>query len=1290
MSSSNSPIRTGEILIQDRFQRYLEAGLATRGTNQKVVLWNESHQALRLDPVTGKTRSMVVMRSLDQTTDRSFGASRKIENANIWGLIDAIEAVNRVSFENWLAEYPQVNLNVSQLSEIAASHLADLYENHNHGALTSTWRLLLALGERYAWERSAALFGLEKDPRVLLARNIPGASSKMRPLYYRPCYTSNESPRAFLDLRPTWLDELPTPTVQKITHHVDELLRAVHSGKAPQNRHAWIRELRLGQDQAEYADFGLLINGLPLSPSELKTPAAGIKEAVRDFQTKPTYQGSPLGLASDGSRVIMSSTMEGKLEAWVLYANNLGTRPLSEDPEDPLDSAEYVATEILSRPDRVEFLLRHASSINNQGRFLVSRSQQYQALGKWERDLAWARAANTVLASQGEDSINIGNRLIRHTQRTGKTHTMIRAIHLALGSYPEQFRLSTLMVGEVQILDQIQREMEKDDLGVSDSGIPIFRIETRAALEKALQSERAHASKSQGRILLANMQKISPKSTQAIAIPDSHKTLVVIDEGHLSQTGSTADIRDRIFPNATHLLLTATPKDRMSQRYGIEKNYHVLDDFGYGLAQKAGMVCPVVYKRHPYSFIDDPALVAQLTQSLVQAMEGKHSEQDIIQAVEQVFSGDVEDLDEENSQDVSKVRSVSRQIRIQIEREVIKERLDAMVNELIAYRDSLEHDSSGNAIFRPRLLAFTSNTESGMDIIRFIRQANGSDENTPPSQRNVYRGFRFGLDVSHFGKDPNDEARVFSSFNPGVNNSDELKTRFESMDPDTAVDAVIAVGKYTKGYNNDQLSVVALLRNVGEPSLINQIYTRPATSLVGKPKGVCLDLAFGLDNVKCWNESLELYDRKVDLENLYTQTKLDKLVAKVEESLKNTARTLDLDLEKLADFSHVVSAFENMTEQDRKSQGRRFILFARATADLMARMPDSSLYGHLRQPLVGLKISLSKLLVLYPELVQSSDVSDDGTLDAGARDKTLGEIIRDALNTLGQSSLKQLLDIKMGEAFEVIPSEREESVLLASQRSALTASRTAIESIFGRPPASTSDSGSTQQNPPTRQLRGMSALNDSLNRILDRLRDELPTQGASTSWQREILNQANLAIDDWLNSVNQDQGPLYYFLTQHLEGLLLRRAEILGLDVQALGLGDDLYVVVDQAAQDMSQDFNLWHRGLSSQWDEQSPKRLAQAWFGQYKSKNLADFLGQASLRQDLHSMSPADWIQSIATRSPPEKTRALFGNGADHELLSHLPPILVYSMELALNSLDTVNTAMSWRKSLEKKGAGV
>lgn len=1257
-------IRTGEFLIQDNFQREVETGLGGGATSQKVVLWNaKNHGYLKQDAKLNKKYSMVIMGDMEYTKDRSFGVERNNIFANIQGLVSSIHKVNKEKFDSWLHKNPSVKKTSLELAQMAASHLAQLFEEENYDDKTSLWRLMLALGEKSIWERedTAPLFNRKNDPRFLSAESLGAPHAE--DLYYIPLFTSKNNKHAFLDMVPSWVSQKTKELNVDCLGLAQQYLNNSHN----KNTHFWVREYPMGDTTTEYPDFVLFINGLPILWVEIKTPQAGIKEAIKDFQTKPQYQGAPLCLASNGKQAILSSRMTGNLETWVAYSGNISDNNSywNGDNFNPLHGQAYLIEQILSKPSRFEFLITRCGAVDPKGFYMTARAQQYQALARFEQDLEWTEVCSTVLQQHGKIALSLGNRLVRQTQRTGKTHTMVRAIHLALSGHPTLYRLSLLMVGEVLILGQIHEALEHLNIGLADKSLQIQRVESRQQLNELLKLESSRENHSEGKVVLANMQKISAKDTQSIPLTDSEKTLVVLDEGHLSQTGMTAGVRETIFPNASHLLLTATPKSEMATHYGIHEKHHVLDDFGYGLAKASQMVCPVVYKRYPYRFKNDPNDLAKLAEALELKVGGKVSLSDVQQGLADI----TQDLgDDDNAEKSSLGRGIGRQLRRMLEEESIPERLDAIVYELDTYRDSLETLPSGEKIFEPRALVFDRDTQSAIKIIEYIQSLNGKD--ATPSQKNMYKGFRFGIDVSNFGKEVGKD-RSFQSLNPSVGNEADIKNLLESTDKDNKLDVLLAVGKYTKGYNNDQLALVVLLRNVAEPSLMNQIYTRPATMREGKPKGMCLDLAFGQGNVVCWQESLRLYDKEFDLSNLLEQKDIDELVKKVRTELENTSKTVNATLLDLATPSKMIATFEALRKDGKENQIRRFFLQARNTIALIAKMPDSSLYKDLKHPLVGLRIVLSQSQALYPDLVADTSVGEGGLVEGGQTNTSLGEMIREALAVLNQSSLKSLLDVSMDAGFTIEAQDQstKDAVHQAKLRQATVATVSALEAVVGKEDAKTAKK---------RDLRASTVLFEALNRALDRLRDDIYPN------KEEALLEAQQNIASWMSQAEHPDQSMEHFLLDSLEDLVGLRADSLGLSDEQAGIenGGMLSCVLKVASSDMAQNFGKWYVGLSSDWAEKDPERLAQAWRNQYSKTTLMDFVAETSTRESLHGTKPAQWLQTLMQKYPVVQTRGLLGEMND-ERLAQQPSLIDRSMLIALEKRQAVLDALAWGKSL-------
>lgn len=1226
--------RTGEIALQDGFQKQIETGLGGVEA-QKVLLWNKNHAFLRMDPHTKRNRSMVVMGDVALTSDTAYGEPRNNICVNITGLVSSIHEVNKDNFNAWLKKHPNVTMSSYDLAKLCASHLADLFENNRFDDKTGLWRMMLAFGEKFAWEQMAAHFNLDKDPRFVPAKLIAGAPISAEPLHYIACHTSQHNRACFLDLVPQWLNE----KVGDLSVQCQTLAHKLF--QTPGNHHFWIRECPVGETTQEYPDFLLFVNGLPIVYVEMKTPDAGIAAAIKDFQIKPNYQGAPLCLASNGAQVIVTQTPQGRLESWVGYPGNMSNKVYKHEGDNPLNAQQYFVEQILSRPKRLEFLITRCCSADDSGKLKVARAQQYQALARFEQDMQWSEIANTVLKEHNKDPIDFDNRLIRHTQRTGKTHTMIRAIHLALEGHSNLFRLSLLMVGEVQILGQISNEIKRN-IALGDNFLTIQRAESRKQLQDIIQLEANVQTHTKGKVILANMQKISHQEINSISIPDSNKTLVVLDEGHLAQTGMTSDLRDMLFPNAVHLLLTATPKNSMTQHYNITKDWHVLDDFGFGLAKASEMVCPVVFKRYTYSFNDNAVRLGQLVESLKPAL-GDVSTSDIDQILQDEFDG-------EGSSKIA--RSLAQAVRRQLENDIIEERLNALTFELQKYENALEV-RNGSPIFRPRALVFDRDTENAIAIIKFIQEKNKAQGST---DLNSYNGWRFGIDVSNFGKDTSgNDARTFQELNPTLSNQKDMEARLESMDPALRIDVLLAVGKYTKGYDNNQLAVVGLLRNIAEPSLMNQIYTRPATKREGKAKGVCLDLSFGKNNQMCWKESLRLYDKKVDLNNLLEQDDIDQLLLEIKTALQNACDALHIDLETLTKPNEVIHVLEQLTEDVKKESARHFVLRARTVTSLINTMPDSSIFGELRSPLVGLRCTLQNLQSMYPDLIEDDSLVN-GVLDAGHSPQKLGEMIRQALTILGQSSLKALLDVRLHEGENVAPESAEvlQSVENVKIKNTRNTTITALEAVVGR----------------KRDTHSSTILMESLNRMLDRLRDDNQT----FEQHKEQLQEACIVIKQMLNDKNDFCAAFY----GNLDKFLLSKTAALNAKLEDVGLQENgvMHDVLNLASFEMTNDFNQWFLGLNAQWVERSPAVLAQVWRNQYERSSLADFLAPTSAAEHMHALTQSQWLEAF-TGLKMETTRALL-NEHSNELEEHTS--LIQSVMCAtLEERQILRNAVAW-----------
>ena len=1348
--------RKEEIRIQDGIQRTIESRLPC---GQKVLLWSQpKHKSLRKDPLspTGELRSQIIMEDLLVSSDKAYGISREDIRINVMGLVSAMEQVNQKAFSEWLKKHPTVKQTVKGLAEIAAVHLADLFEKPPLGVNVSSWRLMLAFGEKQAWASAGKRLGFRDggaDPRVLT--HIPGAPAGAMPLYYQPCWPARNNGATFLDegMVPGWLPTLGEMMGEKalpkallgqlMSEYMSEATRrrglvqcaaplavqaackgalpAVASREGQVNQHYWVREYHTpvgGVD--EYPDFLLFVNGLPILWVEVKTrkEGSGLERGVYDFQTKPSYQGAALAVVTDGERAIVDARMVGELPMWVNYKDNLTDGTPWKKGDNVTHGSFYLFDQILSRPARTEFLLRHCGAFNQDGHYMTARSQQYQALAHLGRDLEWLDVCRVVHAKHNLEAPTLGNRLIQHTQRTGKTLTMVRSIHLAQGYFPELFRLSMIMVGEVDILKQIYNDITKNDFGLADQALDVCQAESKQGLKTLLENQSDGLKKSRNMVVLANMQKIDsqldPKKIQAL--PDSKNVLVVLDEGHLAQTEKAAKARQKLLPHASNLLLTATPKTAMNEYYGLNRPWHRLDVFGFGVAQEAGIVCPVIYRRHPYSFEGNNTRIGGLVDALVPAIssgdldldqnalslmvmkalggEGAEGEETGLIAGTTSGSGAVS-----NAQAVVMARQLAKQVRRRLEQELIQERLDATIDMLERYEHALprkdkkqisDTDKVGRLeaprVFRPRALVFARDVQSALDIIQFIRDLNKAK---PASEQNVYRGRRFAMDVADFGKDTSlaDQqrsqsgqsspasdkaliARDFYGVNAGITSEKELKKRLKSDDPAKRVDVLLAVGKYTKGYDNDLLALVVLLRNVAEPSLMNQIYTRPATKRDGKPAGVCLDLAFGMGNVESWRQSLRMFDQSSDRDQLYEEKDAEVLVEKVHLALERTAGSLEMSVDDLAEIEVFRERFEGLKGAAHEEHRRQFVVLARKTTSLIHRLPDASLYMTIQKPLRGLRDALLHVQQLFPELAkkkvdatpnQPDDDDDSGVIQGGHSPKALGDFIRNALEALSHPSLSNifgpmegrkegsitgLLGIGVvGEAVDMAANVTQDQELTsAQQRQVLRAAERVLDAVIGASNnvgGDEKDLGGQDERHSSdirRDPRGVTALTEALNRALDRIRDDITQLDDPKSHGRKVpqviraSQEAVRHIGEWRSVAAAQGGVMQSLVYDRLSNIVderLHEAGRLG-SLDGKVSGKIVQAILTEASESIVSSFNGWFARLPTRQHDSPVEQLSENWLYSQNNLKLSDFLSGVRSRTDIHQLEDDEFAAAM------------------------------------------------------------
>jgi len=894
---------------------------------------------------------------------------------------------------------------------------------------------------------------------------------------------------------------------------------------------------------------------------------------------------------------------------------------------------------------------------------------------------------------------------------------MIRAVRMALserGPFNSAFDLSMMMVGETNIIDQIAKAFLNKNKGLLDGTLAVDEIKSRKGLREALAKQ--YNSQEAKRVILANTQKLESLDSEKMT-KEKIKTLlketgadqgtrlrslVVLDESHLSQHGGMANMRRMLLPGATHLLLTATPKDEMAKYYGITQQEQVLDDFGFHEAREAGIVVPVLFERHNMSAQLTPDRLDDLAKALgVVRLDGKTVGD--LEADENVSSEQINIVDK-------KVRKrLVRGVLDKIDEELIPTRLSIVVDRINKIEENLQ-DELGRPRFHPKAMIFCRSVAQAKQIITWIQEQNEAVAKTngtpfPDHLKNIYRNKRFGVDVSNFGSG---DASDLTTLNPGIHDPEVIKARFESEDPDTRIDILLAVGKYTKGYDNSDLCLVALFKAIKEPSLINQIYTRPATKRAGKESGVCLDLTLGSANVESWKESMGMYD-KAGAGHFYDEQGCQNLVETLRQQLRGAAAAIystwnENDLGEGANLGRAI----DQLHKGGLTQASAFIHHVNLACETIEKLPDASVLHPLRMPMIGMKYILSRIRILFPELDRTSAYAGTGGQQGSNNDasllavdpKTLGKQIEQAIGTLGQDSLSQFLNLNhLGSHLVVVSTdgsevkaEHLESKALAAKRmeealqNSVAAARATLRAISGKL-ATETDEDEQDSSDNDRQETPELALRRELETALKQLLGIQATGDLIRSDKRSMAEQVIVRVQAEIQKLMalHPGGDFITLLTHEIREELRRRWKLLDLPADALPLFEPL---VQVAGQRWGQDFNEWRERSGHHVRSVDPSDLVSIWIRSEHahSTSLATWLGACSQE---HPEWQSKFVALVSEQGLDNGLlRAAMGNSDEAKATENMPSLLDTAGRDAGRNLSLLEASQAWVNAISDHAA--
>lgn len=807
--------------------------------------------------------------------------------------------------------------------------------------------------------------------------------------------------------RTVYVDNLELGLDYNVVYYED--IRA-YKGK---NSFYTIRERRIPTSiagKSERPDFMLYINGIPLILVEYKTEITGLLESIKDFEYKETYSKAPFKIGlNNGSDVLFFSNIEflkygtGKDSSfqWVHYLPEkkyVGSREYL--------NIEYLMEELFCQPENLYNYCVHSCSVVNQGgnSYLINaRIQQYYAIKDTIRTLK-----NVLCGIQAKPY----NFEYAHAQRSGKTITMKLISYLIERQCQDVFNRIFMYTPDLQIKEVINNEFSKS----GNSQVTVVNIESRSEfieIIKSLHKMEEEDSEPTGlTIYVVNMQKISDEQLQSLKndikgfVIESDKVLNIIDEAHHGQTKETALTRDKIFPNASNYLFTATGKEDMYAYYFYNIDYKEYRNvFTISNAKECMITVPVLFLKALKTFSMSDEL-SEFTAKLEERFEEEYLEKGKMLGIEITE-------EDKNKYLVNADEKTTRILKTQVRKSTIQNKLDYIICFL--------SETSKLLPFKPKAIVYVDSVQEAREYIEYIQQFN---------KDNWFGSYRFGVDFSAIKED-------CSKLNPNITNPEDISVNFqkdrtaESKDDNLTIDILIAVDKYQKGFDLPSLLVTYLDTNIGEPARMNQIYTRTATKFPGKTTGYCVDLTFENTNEETFLKSLELYDSKDGAkDNFLNQDKVNSLVKILNEKfyvLKKALGLSDLNFTKEYILDVILNEPNLQIREDRQYD---FFIISKDIAKLMSQIGSPMFFKPFALELIALNGAVTEFKKIYADKthVDNHKIIIDMATESKDNKYISPEEIKSAINQVMQVmnilNIKELVELEYkNERQEIKPNE---------------------------------------------------------------------------------------------------------------------------------------------------------------------------------------------------------------------------------------------------------------------------
>lgn len=713
----------------------------------------------------------------------------------------------------------------------------------------------------------------------------------------------------------------------------------------------------LGTHKAEFPDFAIYMNGLPFIAIEVKTVKEGIQKAFRDAREKTSYRNFLFVIGTTGNEAfIMSDANHSNIYKFQDYEDN-GERTGNQF----LD----ISLELILNPKNLMFYAEFATLVikeDGSESLMNARVQQYYALKKIEKEMQLL-----------EDNHNGLRAYIKHHTRTGKSFTFKLVMNLILRKYLHIFDTIYFFTHDVSsVLASVKREMGSYEFGNKGK---LREIKNITAYKETVKSKETG-------VFIVNIQKIYKGEDVK---NNSNKVLILIDEIHTHQAGEMAKIRDIHFPNASYLGATATPVlsdlteaqiiDLFVQKNGYKpskeeikqvklENKHNLTESVYGkeidnfspkMALELGLVTPLSIYSYNWEVKleeDFMKLEAESNNTILKELETKkevfldeireelnnhnslnEKNKEVLEKLEEMSLNEIFTDKADNNilerlriKIDNKKKELKRKIRRNLKRKLYRDVFDTKIEFIIDEVKRIQENSE----YRASFFWVVEDTAAGLAVLSQIKDLEESDE-----KKNIYKGVRFGLDISNINEDivAQEDKEYFHELYGNNYSIDDINGKyisgqgvigdFESQE-EGSIDVLILVNKKLMGYDNKELTAVFLDKEISDIKLIMQLATRPTTKRAGKECGYIYDLSFKKKgektskNIQTLNNSFTLYNKedydaiifsKDFLENVYVE--IETSVDELKEFFKDNGLTKNSFSENIAIYSNKLISLYN-------------------------------------------------------------------------------------------------------------------------------------------------------------------------------------------------------------------------------------------------------------------------------------------------------------------------------------------------------------------------------------------